>query len=249
MVRDTLVSPIVRYLQLARDFPALPVAAGGPWEPFLTRMRDGLEEFARLVPLPSELDKLDPGEAIEELAVALRFQLRSPESRAAWLQRLTASGELPIALDSVRRQAARERLAMAGLTSDEMRVVLGAQPKALGTAFGNDVGTRANEISWRYTVTFRNADTDGAVYSNIRAYYLAKPGEPTDMGMVTLDDLRPGEVGVFPLCECSRLFSYFIEGDLTLPNGTTGTFVFPDEGAMTPARAGDPNPCEDSWAF
>jgi len=60
------------------------------------------------------------------------------------------------------------------------------------------------------------------------------------------------ETGVFPLCICSRLVSYYLEADLQLPNGTTGSFTFPDQGSMTPATAaalGDPNPCEDSWSF
>lgn len=128
---------------------------------------------------------------------------------------------------------------------------VGAHDEAVhvARAFGNDVGTPTDTIRWRYTVTLRNADEDNATYLNLRVYYLAQPGGPEDMGLVTLPNLLPGEVAVFPLCECRRLMSYLIKGDLVLPDGTTGNFIWPDDNGMTAKRAGDPHPCEDSWAF
>jgi hypothetical protein len=254
VVRDWLVSPIVRYLELARDFPDLPIEEAGKWAPFLRGMRDDLEEFASTVPLPAKFGEVDPAAAVDELCVALRFQLRSPERRQSWLRSLIAAGELPLSVkDDGARHELRARLKQLGVNEVDAQSILGSNTGACShvviAAFGNDVGTIADTVSWRYTVTFRNADPDGAVYLNLRVYYLAHPGESDNMGIVTLGDLSPGEIAVFPLCECSRLFSYYIEGDLVLPDGTTGSFVFPDEGSMTARRAGDPNPCEDSWAF
>lgn len=117
------------------------------------------------------------------------------------------------------------------------------------TLFGKDVGTLSESIRWRYTVTLRNADAENATYLNLRVYYLADPGGPEDMGIATLANLRPGEVGVFPLCECRRLLSYRIEANFIQPDGRTGDIVFPEDNGMTAKRAGDPYPCEDSWAF
>jgi hypothetical protein len=255
VVRDFIVSPIVRYLEMARNFPDLPIEEAGPWAPFLTEVRDGLEAFAAAAPLPTALHDISPADAVDELSVALRFQLRSPERRRAWLHSLVDAGELPLAVsDEGGRRALRDRLEELGVQDQDADVILGpAVPTAavvMNGAFGSDFGTTAADaVSWRYTVTLRNADPDGAAYLHLRCYYLADPGGPDNMGLVTLSDLQPGEVGVFPLCVCARLLSYYLEADLVLPDGTTGSFVFPDQGSMTAAAAGDPNPCEDSWAF
>ena len=257
LVRDWVVRPVMRYLELVRDFPDLPAEAAGPWAPFLERLRDDLERFASAVPLPGGLGSLEPAEAVEELLVALRYQLRSPERRRAWLEELRRRGELPVAAGDARERAAlAERLRAAGRTAEEIDLVLAPVGPAADVAattaslagFGPDLGTTADTVAWRYTVTLRNATTD-ETYLNLRVYYLAAPGDADSMGLVTLDDLKPGEVAVFPLCECTRLQSYFIEGDIVTAAGDTGQFVYPDQGSMTPAAAGDAFPCEDSWAF
>ena len=225
VIRDFIVSPIVRYLDLARTFPDLPVDEAGPWAPFLTEMRDGLEAFAAAGPLPTDLRDVPPAEAVQELAVALRYQLRSPERRRAWLESLQEAGELPLAVaDDDTRRALRDRLAELGVYEEHAATILGPPAPAATVVrqgmFGSDVGTTtADALSWRYTVTLTNTDQDNATYLALRCYYLAAPGNPDNMGLVTLDDLKPGETGVFPLCICSRLISYYLEADLQLPNG------------------------------
>ena len=245
LVRDTLVSPIVRYLAMACAFPDLPLQSAGPWAPFLEGLRDDLEDFASIMPLPSRLGEIAPDRAADELIVALRYQLRDPGRRRAWLEGLRRAGELPLPADG----DIAERLRSSGRSEDEIALILEPVGAAcLGCAFGNDVGTAAEGVRWRYTVTVRNATTN-ETYLNLRIFYLAAPGTIDNMGLVTLPDLAPGEIAVFPLCECSRLESYYIEGDLVTTDGTTGSFVVPNDGSITPGSAGDPNPCEDSWAF
>ena len=105
------------------------------------------------------------------------------------------------------------------------------------SGFGKDIAAIADETSWRYTVTITNSTPD-QTYSNIVAYYLAQPGDPDSMGLVTLPDgLGPGETGVFPLCECSRLLSFHVEGDFVSTGGDSGSFGSLRTGAWHPTRA------------
>jgi hypothetical protein len=250
LVQRCIVAPLVRYLVLARDLPDLPLEAAGPWAPFIEQVRAGVEELAAVVPLPSGLHDIPPERAANELLVALRYQLRTPERRRAWLLELRSAGDLPLTVTAAEAREMADALRAAGRSDEELDLILGTRRRrsvAL-SGFGNDLGSQADAVSWRYTVTLRNA-TPNETYLNLRVYYLAQPGDMNSMGLVTLDDLKPGEIAVFPLCECSRLQSYYIEGDLITTAGDTGQFVYPDEGSMTPGRAGDPNPCEDSWAF
>lgn len=252
VVLTWLVKPIVNYLELFREFPELELDAAGPFAPFLAKVRDGLEDLASAVPLPSKLAARPAHEALRDLLVALRFQLRSAGRREAWLAELRAAGELPL---QVRDEEERARLAavidLEGRSRAEALLILGptrapSSGTAVAFAFGHDKGTLVDARSWRYTVTLRNDPAQQTTYSNLRVYYLAKPGNPDQMGYVTLDTLLPGEIGVFPLCECSRLYSYYLEAKFEDPVGS-GTMVWPDQGSMTPARAGDANPCEDSF--
>lgn len=255
VVRDWVVRPLVHYLRLARDFPDLPVESAGPWAPFVTRMRDDLAEFARVLPLPTRLHEVPADEAVDELIVALTFQLRSEEARLTWLRSLQQEGELPLRVDDEQRALLAGRLSEKGRSSAEIVCILGsAKPnqvadieggrQIMATAFGNDIGTPGETISWRYTVTIRNNMPTTSLY-NLRVYYLAAPGGPTDMGVVLLPDLHYTEVGVFPLCECSRLFSWYLEVDFIDDVGS-GTFVWPPDGVVGPGSIHDGHPCEDS---
>lgn len=258
VVRDWVVRPVVQYLRLARDFPDLPTDAAGPWAPFVSAMRDGLAEFAKALPLPSHLRDIEPEQAVEELIVALCFQLRTSESRMAWLSSMRQRGELPLQVPAEQRAGLALRLVGKGRTPGEVDAILGPpdghrgtglieRRHAVSTGFGHDVGTQVDAVSWRYTVTLRN-NMPGTTLYGLRVYYLAQPGQPDNMGVVTLPDLLYSEVGVFPLCECTRLVSWYLEADFTDAQGS-GTIVWPDQGSVTPASAGDPHPCEDSFVL
>jgi hypothetical protein len=255
VVRDWVVRPLVHYLRLARDFPDLPVESAGPWAPFISRMRDDLAEFARVLPLPTRLHEVPADEAVEELIVALTFQLRTEEARLTWLRTLQQENELPLHIDEGQRAQLNCRLSETGRSSAEIACILGgAKPNRMGgsegggrimaTAFGNDIGTPVETVSWRYTVTIRNNMPTTSLY-NLRVYYLAEPGGPTDMGVVLLPDLHPTEVGVFPLCECQRLKTWYLEADFVDDVGS-GTLVWPEEGVVGPDSIHDGHPCEDS---
>lgn len=255
VVRDWVVRPLVHYLRLARDFPDLPVESAGAWAPFITRMRDDLAEFARVLPLPSRLNEVPADEAVDELIVALTFQLRTEENRLMWLQSLQKEGELPLHVDNEQRALLASRLSEKRRSPAEIVCILGnadhlqapaseGDHHIMATAFGNDLGTTGETISWRYTVTIRNAMPTTSLF-NLRVYYLAAPGGPTDMGYVTLPDLHPTEVGVFPLCECGRLISWYLEADFIDDIGS-GTMVWPENGVVGPGSIHDGHPCEDS---
>lgn len=96
-VRWSLVEPIVEYLRIALDFPDAPLdGVPEPWDTFLGQLRDMLESWAGNISPPSALDELAPTAAAEELAIALRYLFRHPESRQAFLRRLLGEGELPL---------------------------------------------------------------------------------------------------------------------------------------------------------
>jgi hypothetical protein len=273
LTRWAVVTPLVHYLRIARTFPdADPAAAGPTWQPFLEELRSMLSEFTGALPLPSELASLPPAEAAQDLAIALRFMLRDQQSREAWLAQLHERGELPLRTTAeelaevvaVLRNAARperEVSIVTGGRSTRTRMddvedghADGELPPVL-TGFGQvhvDTSAPADRSRWLYTVTIRNNTTD--TYTNVRCFYLVKPGAADNMGMTIVGVINPGDVVVFPLGICSEVLSYSLEGDFTEAGGASGSFEWPNQGPMTPARASRENPtdsfpCEDSFQF
>ncbi|MBT2547466.1 CFI-box-CTERM domain-containing protein [Arthrobacter sp. ISL-65] len=272
LTRWAIVTPLVHYLRIARMFPdADPSSADEPWRTFLIELRTMLSEFAEPLPLPYDLGGVPPAEAASDIAIALRFILRDEDSRQTWLRDLRQRGQIPLSGNDTDLAEARRVLRRAGIPKGEIhglvprhRVGAAAEGDTLGvadpappalTGFGKvHVATSApaDRSRWIYTVTLRNSTTD--TFQKVRCFYLVKPGNPDNMGVTEVGVINPGDVVVFPLSVCSDLLSYTLEGEFVEEGGASGTFEWPGQGPMTPARASvvnptDTFPCEDSFQF
>ncbi len=114
------VTPIVRYLEIAQNFPAAELTGvPEPWRGFLMDVREKLEAWGTAIGLPDDFATLTPPEAAGELALALRYLLRSDDSREQYLQHLAAGGRIPIACDGEEYDACRRVLTGAGRPEHE----------------------------------------------------------------------------------------------------------------------------------
>jgi hypothetical protein len=126
------VVPIVRYLEIALDFPEASLeGVPEPWRSFILGVRQDLEAWISGVGLPDDFSGMPPSAAASELAMALRYMLRSEESRRAYVDDLIARGRLPIRCGADDYQAFRKALAAAGRTEGEIdRLVAMAHEEA-----------------------------------------------------------------------------------------------------------------------
>lgn len=258
-VRQTIVAPIVNYLALFESFPDAPLDdVPEPWRSWLEQMQVGLEEFVAFVPLPEQFDGLSALEAIDEINLVLRYAVRSPERRAAWLLELAHNGVLPLAVSEGDYPLAAEGLRDAGRTEAEVEQIIGCPPIArsrdvvMDAAFGDIDYVPPDAIDtgeWYYTVTMVN--NLGFMLPHIALFYKRRGLD----GVVFLsaDVIQPGEAVVFRLGICSEMESYSfglfddIDGDgeieLVLKFPETGNFT----AEMGAARDGFA--CEDSFSL
>jgi hypothetical protein len=125
VVRWAIVHPVVSHLGGALRFPDAPLDdVPEPWRSYLTEMRDSLEEWTGAVPLPRDFDGMPVAEAAAELAVVLRYLLRTPESRAAYLADLRDSGALPLRGTPCQMRAAASHLVQSGRLPSEVALVV-----------------------------------------------------------------------------------------------------------------------------
>jgi hypothetical protein len=96
LFRTALVTPIVRWLELATEFPGAPLdGVPEPWRSFLSDTRRNLEDWGQAIDLPDGFDGLSTEEAVAEIGMILRYVLRTDARRNAYLDRLVARGEIP----------------------------------------------------------------------------------------------------------------------------------------------------------
>lgn len=128
LIRLGIVDPLLRYLSFAVTFPDAPLEdVPEPWASFLRRTRDDLERWTEEILGAAHLDGLIGLDAVREIATVLRYVVRSPERREAYLRRLEALGEIPLSLDPEECVVAREIVGRAGQV-DVDRVV-GRHPR------------------------------------------------------------------------------------------------------------------------
>jgi hypothetical protein len=133
VMRAAIVAPLVRYLHLALRFPSGPLTqVPEPWRSFLTTCRDELEDWGRAFPLPEAFAGVPTPTAAEEIGVALRYQLRTEDSRRAYLDRLEAGGHIPLPHGGVPMGRIQARLVDQGLEPREIQRVLGATEPTTG---------------------------------------------------------------------------------------------------------------------
>jgi hypothetical protein len=116
-----IITPLVRYLDIARTFPDAPLEqVPEPWRSFLADMRDRLEAWTVTTGLPEDFAGMSPRAAAAELALALRHLLRREDSRQRYVARLAALGALPIACAAGDYDACAAALTAAGWPADEL---------------------------------------------------------------------------------------------------------------------------------
>jgi hypothetical protein len=129
LIRRTLVTPLVRYLELAVRFPNAPLdGVPEPWRAFLAETRDGLADWTSMLPLPGGFADLPSQAAADELAIALRYLLRTARARQSYLDRLERDGDIPLASLPAEREALGQRLRAAGVAdADIVRILCGRE--------------------------------------------------------------------------------------------------------------------------
>ncbi len=259
LVRWSLVNPIVQYLQLAVRFPDAPIeGVEEPWRSFLLEMREGLEDWAKAVDLPFDFRGLSPRDSAEEIAMIMRYILRTENTRKAYLRRLEELGQLPLQTGAEERADITERLRSSGRSEGEIARILGTDVKSIGNgadsfqivqARGTDHVVQQPDLDpteWFYTVTVANRTTD--TFDQIVVFYKRVNLE----GVVFLQEVgvTPGQVVVFRLGACNRMENYVVGFFL----GDDLVAKIPGSGNMTPQLASqlnptDVEPCADSWSI
>jgi hypothetical protein len=257
LVRWSVVSPIVKHLQLLLRFPDAPVEdVAEPWRSFLLETRESLEEWTKAIELPFDFGGLPASAAAEEISIMMRYLLRTEGTRTAYLRRLEELDQIPLRVEPQERDGLAERLRDAGRSEGEIARILGGPAPARATrrrlkmrnSFGSDHIQEASidPNEWFYTVTITNRTED--TFDEISLFYKRKdlPG----VVFLTEPIVSPGESVVFRLGVCRQMESYVFGGFI----GATEVFKLPEVGVMTPQlasqiKSSDIEPCADSWAI
>jgi hypothetical protein len=126
MVRWALVSPIVEFLRLAKNFPHDDIdSLPEPWRSYLSSSRCLFERWSDHIPKPDSIAGLDTLEAAEEVRVVLQHLMWRPEQKSAYLERLRTSGELPLAAPAQSLRTVAAILAARGADAGIVRAVTG----------------------------------------------------------------------------------------------------------------------------
>lgn len=131
MVRWALVAPIVEFLRLAKDFPRESLDdVPEPWRSYLEQARGGFERWTEHLPIPQDVDAVDPAFAAEELRVGLQYLMWEPEQRADYLKRLGVEGQLPLKAPEESLKTMARLLAARGADSTLVSTITGVDPAA-----------------------------------------------------------------------------------------------------------------------
>jgi hypothetical protein len=260
VVRWSVVTPIVRYLELLTSFPdASPEALPEPWRSFLLKIQSDLEAWTAEIGLPQTFRGLGVISAAQELGILLRYVLRSSEKRASYLTRLERSGELPLPTALHEVHTAADQLRSYSLSNDEIHRILGCVPNASLTPAGFYMN--ANEVldasgvggDTIYQVILTNLT--GQPWQQAIVFY-NQNNDPNTIYAVSQNNIQAGQVVVLELGICSSLQSYNV-GIFDIQNKLAGQIpdsspIFQGATTMTPAldRQIHPNdpPCISTWA-
>jgi hypothetical protein len=258
VVRWSMVTPIVRHLELFLKFPDAPLdAVPEPWRAFLLAMRDDLENWTGEVELPRTFTGLDAPAAAQELGILLRYALRSEARRADFLADLERRGEIPLAGSSCQLKTAAARLAQCGVRPQEAARVVAAP------AAGPRSGCVSTYMNQDEVLNFSNVPTGDDVYQVVItcadpfdqiALFYNQTDNPNNIYFLAENNTVAGQVVVFNLGPCSLMDSYaigfFVGGEMvqTIPNSDP---IFQGQQNVTPAldqliHPNDP-PCKSGW--
>jgi hypothetical protein len=265
VVRWSVVTPIVRYLELLVKFPDAPLdGVPEPWRAFLAAMREDLKKWTGEIELPRTFVGLDAPTAAQELGILLRYVLRSETSRGDYLADLEQRGEIPLAGSSCQLKTAAARLAQCGVRPQEAARVVAA-PAA--EPCSGPVSTYMNQTE---NLDFGSVPVGDDVYQIVItclglpldqiAVFYNQTDNPNNVYFLAENNLQLGQVAVFNLGPCSLLQSYNIgfywqdqkgAQQATIPDPTNP--IFQGQSTMTPAldqiiHPNDP-PCKSAWSF
>jgi hypothetical protein len=272
VVRWSVVTPIVRYLELLLSFPDAQLEGlDEPWRSFLIKMQNELENWASEIDIPRSFRGLDVTSAAEELGIVLKYVLRSQTRRADYLSGLERTGEIPLRGAVPELQNASKRLHQYGLREEEIRRVVACSSIApFGAAFFMnadevlDAGSLSGTGNWIYQVAVTNLSApdptttppwDGT-FDEIALFY-SQTTDPNRIIFLKQNYVQYGQVATFNLGPCNLVNSYvigFFVGNqkvATIPDPNNP--VFQGQTHITPAldhqiHPNDP-PCTNGWTI
>jgi hypothetical protein len=264
LVRWSVVTPIVRYLELMLAFPEASTATvEEPWRSFLDRMRDDLEVWASEIDLPVSFDNADLPATAAEIGIILRYVLRSDEKRVGYLTDLERRGAIPLTGPPAEvRRAAAELCRYAPQAQFARRVLPGLdskEPERAAAQYMNadeviDASSLPSAVGdWIYQVVVTNLS--GNAFDQIALFY-NQIDAPNAVVALVENSVQNGQVVTFNLGPCGLLMSYvigfFVGSDevATIPNSDP---IFQGQTDITPAldqqiHPNDP-PCASGWAI
>jgi hypothetical protein len=127
IVRWSIVTPLVNYLRLVvcrpRDWNLDNLDP--EWKAYLTQMKAGMDAFIGYADVPEDFRGCDREGVIDELIIAIDIVLKEPAAVAAYLDRLTANGCLPLSGTEEELTRWNTRLKAIGRSEREIRQILG----------------------------------------------------------------------------------------------------------------------------
>ena len=260
IVRWSVVTPIVRYLELLIAFPdASPESLPEPWSSFLFKLQKELEAWTADIRVPNTYRDIDAVAAAQELSIILRYVLRSPRRRLTYLEHLEAAGEIPLRGSPNELQRAAGRLRENGVSEEEIDRILASAHKPQDSScacFMNagevfDAGTIGTG-EWVYQVVLTNLT--GQSWQQAVVFY-NQNGNP-NVYVAAQNNIQAGQVVRFELGRCGDLDSYNV-GIFDYSNNLVGQIpdpnnpIFQGAPSMTPAldhqiHPTDP-PCVSGW--
>jgi hypothetical protein len=139
LVRWIVVTPIVNQLELVLRFPDASLdGIPEPWRGFLEETRTALETWARAIDFPDDFGALSASAAADEIAIVLRYLVRTEATRGAYLDRLAERGQIPLRGKAGELEETALRLRASGRSPAEIARIVG--PAAAESAAGAPTG-------------------------------------------------------------------------------------------------------------
>lgn len=215
LVRWSVVTPMVRHLQLLLTFPDAPIAiVEEPWKSFLTKVRDDLEVWAGEIELPRNFQDLAPAAAAEEIALVLTYVLRSEAKRLVYLADLERRGEIPLNGSEAQLRIAGQQLRSHGVSASLVDRILNSTAAQLsGQASSNMNDDEDFDFASLgagtgiYEVTVTNLSS--TVFDQIALFYSGLDA-PTAVVELFENNVQNGQIAKFTLGACDLLSSYVI---------------------------------------
>ena len=127
MVRDTLVAPIVGYLDFARTFPRADLdGVPEPWRGYLVSMRETFADWTAAFPLPKSFAGIPASDAAFELLVTMNTQLWRQEAVDEYIADLERTRALPLAGSAEELRAVAEGLTRNGVRPHLVAAIVGS---------------------------------------------------------------------------------------------------------------------------